>query len=93
MAGVSLSGDLKDPKQSIPLGTLLAVGSGFVVYLAVPIALAAAAAPEELNLDENARRLIRAALQRSGGNKTRAAELLGISFRSLRYKLKKYEID
>ncbi|MBI2987295.1 MAG: sigma-54-dependent Fis family transcriptional regulator [Deltaproteobacteria bacterium] len=36
------------------------------------------------------RRMIREALARSGGVQTRAAELLGISERALRYKLKKY---
>ena len=33
------------------------------------------------------------ALVKARYNKTRAAELLGISFRSFRYKLKKYGID
>jgi amino acid transporter len=40
LAGVSLSGDLKDPRKAIPVGVLLAVGTGFVIYLIVPIALA-----------------------------------------------------
>jgi two-component system response regulator PilR (NtrC family) len=48
---------------------------------------------EGLNLDdvlsEAERRLILAALERSGGVRKRAAELLGITFRSLRYRLKK----
>jgi amino acid transporter len=48
MAGVSLSGDLRDPKRAIPRGTIAAVAVGFVVYLLVPIALAAAAEPAEL---------------------------------------------
>ncbi len=48
MAGVSLSGDLKDPKKSIPVGTLIAVGVGFLVYLLVPVVLALAASPESL---------------------------------------------
>jgi two-component system response regulator AtoC len=39
------------------------------------------------------RRLIRAALQRTGGNKTRAAELLELSSRALLYKIREYEID
>jgi two-component system response regulator PilR (NtrC family) len=33
------------------------------------------------------------ALQKARYNKTRAAEQLGISFRSFRYKLKKFGID
>ena len=48
MAGVSLSGDLEKPSRAIPLGTIGAVLTGFVVYLAVPIVLAASATPEEL---------------------------------------------
>jgi two-component system, NtrC family, response regulator PilR len=36
---------------------------------------------------------IRDALQKTGGNKTRAAALLGMTFRQLRYKVKKLGID
>jgi len=39
------------------------------------------------------KKLIQDALDKSGGNITRAAELLGTSFRSLRYKIKKLEIN
>jgi potassium/chloride transporter 4/5/6 len=48
MAGISLSGDLEKPDRAIPLGTISAVLVGFVIYLSVPILLAAAATPEEL---------------------------------------------
>ena len=37
--------------------------------------------------------LIRAALERTGGNRTRAAELLELSYRALLYKIKEYGID
>ncbi|WP_153868187.1 MULTISPECIES: sigma-54 dependent transcriptional regulator [Myxococcaceae] len=41
-------------------------------------------------LDENERRYLLEALRQAGGVKTRAAELLGLSFRSLRYRLAKH---
>ena len=41
-----------------------------------------------LDLDENVRGLIREALKRAGGNKTQAAELLGITRRTLYSRLK-----
>ena len=43
MAGVNLSGDLKDPIRSIPTGTLAAVGTGYIVYMGLPILLASRA--------------------------------------------------
>ncbi|MEL6348257.1 MAG: hypothetical protein AAFV53_34425 [Myxococcota bacterium] len=48
MAGLGLSGDLRDPGRSIPVGVLLAVATGFVVYLMAPLVLSSAAGPEEL---------------------------------------------
>jgi len=39
------------------------------------------------------KKMLEDALQKARYNKTRAAELLGISFRSFRYKLKKFGID
>ena len=47
----------------------------------------------EAYLQEQEERLIITALKQTKGNKTQAAELLGTTFRSLRYRMKKLEID
>ncbi len=47
-AGVGLSGDLKDPGRSIPVGTLAATITGMVVYIFIAYKLAVSAPPEEL---------------------------------------------
>jgi len=51
MAGVNLSGDLKTPGRSIPRGTFAAIGVGFVIYMTLPILLAARASSETLIAD------------------------------------------
>ncbi len=38
-AGISLSGDLKDPAKSLPRGTLAAVGVGYLIYMLIPVFL------------------------------------------------------
>jgi amino acid transporter len=48
MAGLSLSGDLQDPRNAIPRGSLLAVLTGFAVYLLVPFLLCIGADPQTL---------------------------------------------
>lgn len=48
LAGVGLSGDLKDPARSIPKGVLFAVLTGFIVYMAMPFILGRAGDAETL---------------------------------------------
>jgi amino acid transporter len=51
MVGVSMSGDLKDPRRDIPRGTLVAIGTTALVYMAVAIWLYMHADPEILRTD------------------------------------------
>jgi len=51
MAGINMSGDLKNPSRSIPIGTLAAVGTGYVIYMLLPFLLATRA--DAATLTEN----------------------------------------
>lgn len=46
-----MSGDLREPARSIPRGTLAAIGTGYVVYMAIPVLLSLRASPEALMTD------------------------------------------
>ncbi len=52
-AGVAMSGDLKDPKNNIPSGTIWAIIVGFVVYVLLAIGIAFFIKPEYLISDNN----------------------------------------
>ena len=52
--GVSMSGDLKDPSRSLPLGTFLAVGLSTLVYTGAMVALAGSASVTGLAADYDA---------------------------------------
>lgn len=47
-AGVGLSGDLKNPRKSIPLGTMAATVVGMFVYILVVLKLGTSLSPDEL---------------------------------------------
>ncbi len=51
MAGVNMSGDLKEPRKAIPLGTLLAISFTAIIYLGVAYLLAASSTRETLLSD------------------------------------------
>ncbi len=51
MSGVGMSGDLKNPGRSIPRGTLLAVGVGYIIYMILPLILHARADANSLIID------------------------------------------
>jgi len=51
-AGVGLSGDLKNPSRSIPLGTTLATILGMIIYCFITYKLAVSASPDDLLNDQ-----------------------------------------
>jgi len=56
--GVSMSGDLKDPARSLPLGTFLAVGLSAAVYVSVAMVFAGTLPGEVLVADYSAMRRV-----------------------------------
>ena len=51
-AGLGLSGDLKDPKRAIPVGTIAATLVGLVMYVLVALKLATSAGADDLANDQ-----------------------------------------
>jgi DNA-binding protein Fis len=48
--------------------------------------------PPDFSLEEAGKSLLRKALEKAGGNQTRAAVMLGITRDTLRYKMKKFDL-
>lgn len=48
MAGVNMSGDLENPAESIPKGTFAAVGTGYIIYMVLPVILSIRASTQML---------------------------------------------
>jgi DNA-binding NtrC family response regulator len=57
-----------------------------------PVAVTQSFPPQGMTLDQWEKTLLEQALRETGGNQTRAAQRLGISRDTLRYRLKKYGI-
>ena len=93
-------GNVRELRNVIERATILAKGELIEpAHLPVMSAVAAAATPAALGLtiapgmtvDEAEQKLIMATLDSSGGNKTRAAEMLGISLKTLHNKLNRFK--
>ena len=52
MAGANLSGDLKNPRKSIPLGTMSAIGVTLVIYIGLAYFVSLIGTPEELRSNQ-----------------------------------------
>jgi len=52
-AGIAMSGDLKNSKKSIPLGTLSAIGAGLLIYIGLAVFIAFNVDSEILKTDYN----------------------------------------
>ena len=52
-AGIAMSGDLEDPKKSIPSGTLWAIGVGLIVYIVLAVFMAFTINTDMLKSDYN----------------------------------------
>jgi amino acid transporter len=52
-AGIAMSGDLKDPKKSIPQGTLISIGVGLLVYIILAVFMAYTINTDVLRTDYN----------------------------------------
>jgi transcriptional regulator with PAS, ATPase and Fis domain len=93
-------GNVRELRNVIERATILAKGEliepahlpvmGMVAAAAAPSALGLTIAPG-MTVDEAEQKLIMATLDSSGGNKTRAAEMLGISLKTLHNKLNRFK--
>ncbi len=52
-AGIAMSGDLKDPKRAIPVGTMSAIVVGLLVYIGLAVFIAYMIDPDILRKDNN----------------------------------------
>ena len=76
MAGANMSGELENPRENIPLGTMSAIGVSLIVYLAVAYWLARSATPTELVENYNVM------IDKSAWGPAVLAGLLGATFSS-----------
>jgi DNA-binding NtrC family response regulator len=80
------------PEISRPAAAAAANSYGVESTVAAPATGVSSAIISEGSWEEHEKAKIMEALQRSGGNITRAAQLLGMTFRTLQYRLEKFGI-
>jgi two-component system response regulator AtoC len=97
-------GNVRELENTVERAMVLAESRKLGVDDLPPHIVSPALPPESIELTEDdlsvkkhgsllERRLIRQALERTGGNKTRAAELLDLSSRALLYKIREYGLE
>ena len=52
MAGANMSGDLKNPRKAIPLGTMSSIGVTLLIYIGLAYVLSLVSTPEELRTNQ-----------------------------------------
>ncbi|GJM43582.1 MAG: sigma-54-dependent Fis family transcriptional regulator [Gemmatimonadota bacterium] len=96
LEGYDWPGNLRELRNVVERAVILA-GSGPVTLAEIHIPerrrAEPGAAPDETTLSQTEERMIREALERAGGNKSKAARLLGITRRALYGRLEKYGMD
>jgi DNA-binding NtrC family response regulator len=99
LEGYRWPGNVRELRNVIERATILAEGD-FIERRHLPPAVTAGAAPPRtialapgVTIEEAERRLIFLTLEYTGQNKTRAAELLGISLKTLHNKLHRFRAD
>ena len=98
LAGYTWPGNLRELRNVMERAVILA-GDGPVTADAIHLPRIERAAAEEeaaegpVSLSESEERMIRDALERAGGNKSKAARILGITRRALYGRLEKYGIE
>lgn len=102
LLGYRFPGNVRELENLVERAVALATGDVLDIGLLPPEVVQTPATealmPEKLEdgtdldslLESYERALLDKALTQAGGNRTRAARILGVSFRSLRYRLKKY---
>jgi len=90
LAAYAWPGNIRELQNVVERAVILARGEIDASHLNLEAGAAAGRSPGKGALQESERETIRTVLARVGGNRRRAAEILGISVRTLQYRIKEY---